>query len=557
MQTRGMRSSLFRQRLAYDTATPSAQEPTAEGRPSGRLWLLAILPYAVARALLVPAAADLTGGFTHDSAYVAIVARNLLAGRGFVNDAHWLVFLNPERLPMPYHNANPLYPLATAGVAAATGKGVAAAGLIVSALSGALLILALALVFSRFFERRWLALGLAFLVAHFPPLFADTLHMLPDTLSLALSVGCLAAVVRLDARWAGFAAGVCLGLAWLARSSAILLVPAAFLYALLAFPWRLALRQFAVMGAVSLVVISPWLWHTAAVWGSPLRSDASFYLVQDYVAAAAYNGDVHRYWHSPVAPPSLLALASEAPRAFASWVARGVPRVLVAMGAYWSAGSVLAVLLLLVPWAYLAAVRPRVLTSRVALAASAYAATATIVFAVRPFTVEPRYLALVTVFFVVGVLLGTVEAWRRRPAGAAGERWAATAVLGCAALFWLAVAPWQIVNQVRRLATPRPARIAQRALFMQARAAAGRDPVVVVLPYFYTYDTHAPSLSIPESDDGFLLDYTRRYGARHILLTDEELAYWRPRWRAVGVPPGVRSVARLPGARLFEVTSRP
>src|SRR5205823_12579922 len=45
--------------------------------------------YAAARLALLPADPEVVPGFSHDSNYVAIVADNLLAGRGYVNDALW------------------------------------------------------------------------------------------------------------------------------------------------------------------------------------------------------------------------------------------------------------------------------------------------------------------------------------------------------------------------------------------------------------------------------------------------------------------------------------
>src|SRR5207302_1604743 len=80
------------------------------------VWAIVAI-YIGVRLSLLPADASASWGFTHDSAYIGIVARNVIAGLGLVNQAHWLVFLAPDSLPMPFHNANPLYPLAVAGSA--------------------------------------------------------------------------------------------------------------------------------------------------------------------------------------------------------------------------------------------------------------------------------------------------------------------------------------------------------------------------------------------------------------------------------------------------------
>src|SRR5262249_48981202 len=95
--------------------------------PAWAAWsgaAVAIALYTVLRVLLIPPDAQFRHGLEHDGAYLAIVARNLLAGRGLVNDAHWLVFLNPPTLPMPYHNGKPLYPCLIAAMSLLTGSGV-------------------------------------------------------------------------------------------------------------------------------------------------------------------------------------------------------------------------------------------------------------------------------------------------------------------------------------------------------------------------------------------------------------------------------------------------
>src|SRR5712664_592271 len=90
----------------------------------GKIWIgviIAVSVYILLRIVTIPAHPESTNGFWHDSAYLTIIARNLLAGRGYVNDAHWLVFLNPDTLPMPYHNGNPLYPTLMAVISFASG----------------------------------------------------------------------------------------------------------------------------------------------------------------------------------------------------------------------------------------------------------------------------------------------------------------------------------------------------------------------------------------------------------------------------------------------------
>ena len=81
--------------------------------------------WAIIRIAFAFVQTDAQIAFGHDSAYLWIVARNVWLGLGFVNDAHWLVFLHPETLPVPFHNAAPLFSWLTAKVAA-TGLGLPA-----------------------------------------------------------------------------------------------------------------------------------------------------------------------------------------------------------------------------------------------------------------------------------------------------------------------------------------------------------------------------------------------------------------------------------------------
>ena len=90
------------------------------------------------------------------------------------------------------------------------------------------------------------------------------------------------------------------------------------------------------------------------------------------------------------------------------------------------------------------------------------------------------------------------------------------------------------------------------------RTYTGGAPVVVgKWPYFYSLETSASGLAIPwdhdraRSDRG-LLEYMDKYHAPFVLLTDDELKYWRPDW-STSVPGELEQVARLPNSRLFRL----
>lgn len=105
-----------------------------------RLTLIcSLLLYAVLRAWSISSYGDVTGGFSHDSAYLSIVAEQVRLGHGLVNPAHWLLVLNPPMIPMPYHNANPGYPLLMATLAGMLHLDVVRCGFLISAISNTLL----------------------------------------------------------------------------------------------------------------------------------------------------------------------------------------------------------------------------------------------------------------------------------------------------------------------------------------------------------------------------------------------------------------------------------
>ena len=72
-------------------------EPANTPRLTTWAIVACLIVYAVLRIALIPSAADVTKSFSHDSAYIAIVARNLLAGRGLVNDAAYRIAVSAER----------------------------------------------------------------------------------------------------------------------------------------------------------------------------------------------------------------------------------------------------------------------------------------------------------------------------------------------------------------------------------------------------------------------------------------------------------------------------
>jgi len=526
----------------------SAKGPLGSDRAALAALVCALL-LAGLRVSLLPLHADLSNAFSHDSAYIAIVARNLLEGKGWVDDASWLVFLHPARLPMPYRNANPLYPLLTACAARICHIPVAPAGLLVAALASGGLLLAAYYLVLYFLKRPWTALAVATAVAVFPPLWEDALRMLPDSLHLALLVAGVAFFVRAERPVCATAAGALLGAAWLTRSTAALAAPALLVYAFAMWGARKALRRLGLVAAAALVAASPWLVYSARVWGSPFGSDSSYSVFQDFYAQP-YHGSSDRFWHSPTPPPSPAELLRRQPAAVAVHILTGIPKVLRTwLRAGWEteyAPRLVFLILLLAT----AAVFRRHFRQPPLFATAIFCVTQIAVFALRADTVEPRYLAPFTTFCVLwlaGGLAELVTGYRRQFA-----RYALIPICAVCAVYIPLQDGW-LVRQFSAESAAAPWRNARRSL---SDAITHQDPVIVADPYLYSYDTGAQALSIPESGDAYLRGYMDEYHSRWIMLTDAELRFWKVQWLGQ-LPPwlGVRATAG--GGKLFERVDPP
>jgi hypothetical protein len=167
---------------------------------------------------------------------------------------------------------------------------------------------------------------------------------------------------------------------------------------------------------------------------------------------------------------------------------------------------------------------------------------------------------VLAVFFALLLTAGAVWAAAGWRAAGPGGRALRLALLGLSAVLWLGFVPYRDAVLLRRGAAVNPEQEAYLALCREVNERYGRGRPVVVgyQPYFYTLATSAPSLSIPESDDAYLLAYMRRYHARHVFLTREELAFWRPAWLGPGGPPAwLRRAGDLGPAVVFERRDEP
>jgi 4-amino-4-deoxy-L-arabinose transferase-like glycosyltransferase len=498
--------------------------------------------YVIVRVLSFPSDLEVTRAVSHDSGYIGIVARNLLAGRGFVNDAHWLMFLDPPALPMYYHNANPLYPALTAALMAVSGAGPVAAGAFLSILGSALGAVAVFFLVRHFGASERMAIVCAAVPLFLPPLFRISFSMLPDALSMGLIFCLLAVVVRARKPWHWVLAGVGFGLAWLTRSTAALVIPAVVVWLL----GRRGVRQTLIAGSLcglgALAVASPWLVRNMKVRGGPFESDSSFYLLIDYYATRG-GRSVDELYRSLQPPAPVHDDVAGILRATAEDTPVAVARVAAAAAqSDVGAAIVLMAAFLCGAWCVL---RRRWNIELVAVVV--LFATTIGVFAVRGEHLEPRYMAVC--YALLGLLLVA-------PFGTPLTR--RTAWLRLPSLLYLVAF---LLPQSVRIATEMRRPDAELLQFRAAATTLDRvipDTTAVVshLPYLFTLYTGRHAVSPPYPGKRELLRVMHRYQASHLVLPADKFAdYYRdgpgslgPELKAVARPPHYLILQRRPAA---------
>ena len=200
--------------------------------------------------------------------------------------------------------------------------------------------------------------------------------------------------------------------------------------------------------------------------------------------------------------------------------------------------------------------RRRRLLSAEGLAVALVGASYVVVLSPRWPDMEPRYVNTLSVLFAMFTVIGCVDAWELlRPLRQYGRAW--SRVAGYALRVLVVIVIIGVIRIDSRIVS-----IARgRHEFMQDYLAIARDlqarfapqnPVVVWYPYGYTFETGAPALRNPESDDAFLLEYMERYDAEFILMTDRQLDAWRPQWMSGdGLPDWLVRVPDMTTAHLY------
>ncbi len=351
--------------------------------------------------------------------------------------------------------------------------------------------------------------------------------------------------LRTEDKWSTVAAGACLGISWLARSSATLMI--------LPLAWWLFRRRRDRMRALLLlalsfiVVISPWLWHSLwRVWGSPLRSDASYYLFQDYYANASFGGDVDRYWRSLDPPPGLGEILRHDMKGFVSLYVHNVGYMAYIVMAEVSEWSKFAAALY-IAMAGLAAFQTRQLWNRAEMQAGALLLLLTVgTLNIRAHSFEVRYLGPALVLVLLWLLAPVAGLIGRRPAGATA--WSA-AILGLAFVAMAAIQDKGLFHN--RTSPSRQVRVRDEDRQLQ-REIAGEDRVLVPDPYFYTLFTGRSALSPPTSNKSRLLHFMNYYSARYLAVPSARLVYYYPLYDSF--EPELRFVRTVGSLSVFEKT---
>lgn len=505
--------------------------------------------YALARLMMIPADGAVTGGFSHDSGYISTLAEEVRDGRGYQNRAHWLVFLNPERLPMPSHNANPGYPTMIAGVSLWSGKDVVWSGLAVSALASAALgWVVFALV--RRFTGGWIvpaSSGLA--VVFFPMIWRLSFCLLPDALCLTLSIGVLVAVAHGRKSWHFAVAGLLLGLCWLVRSTGLLIWPPVVFWMFRTRGRRQWIRQTLVLAGVAVLTASPWLIHTHSVWGSPFRSDAGYYWLQDYYARA-YGGDVWKFLRSLDPPPSLGDVLAKDASGFTRHVLGGLPALVHNVMADMTQGDISEGFLLLALLVGAAGLSRKVWASPEWQAGAMIVVLGAGALLPRPQSVEARYLAVVVAILVIWAAVSTARCLARPDFGR--PKVFCMMLVLMAGIYVSLFLPRKDLAAYLVKTRRTPESVVRRAVMLQVAAgpAQGR-PVVTDQPYLYAFFTKTPALSPPAAGKQRLLAFMERYGARHLLLPESSINYFYPAGEH-GLQPEIRLQQRKDGFLLFE-----
>jgi 4-amino-4-deoxy-L-arabinose transferase-like glycosyltransferase len=247
--------------------------PAASVRPLARAGL-GLVVVAVGLWLLALGAFSLTRyrHFSADSRNYVNVARNVLAGRGLVQDTAGFGesrFPTKARLPQPFGVHAPLYPLAIAALAA-LGLTAEDAALLLPVVCAGLTLLAASLLVGRLYDARAALLCAGLLVASFPLAFLATSAWSELLATSALFASLLALLWRAEPPGPRLIllAGLLAGLAFASRYPLVVALPLGALALVGRGGWRPYLGRLALYGAGFTAVAGPIVLRNLLVIGS-------------------------------------------------------------------------------------------------------------------------------------------------------------------------------------------------------------------------------------------------------------------------------------------------
>lgn len=209
-------------------------------------------------------------GLTSDGGYYLQVARSLLKGEGFVSYSAPLFEL-PDNFPYPYCGPNgPLTFIAVAVSYLILGESWFAANFI-SIIAGSLIPFMVFYLALKLTDSLRISLLTSFFSSIHPQLFLYSFKVGSNILFTCLCITSFYFLIRGDNLFNAGLSGFFLGLAYLTKYQAVLIIPAILLYLLVNKYERKWIYSVMLFG-VSFIVISPWLIRNFLIFGDPAYS---------------------------------------------------------------------------------------------------------------------------------------------------------------------------------------------------------------------------------------------------------------------------------------------
>lgn len=206
-------------------------------------------------------------GLSSDGGYLLQLARSIFKGEGFVSYSTHLFWL-PDSLPYPYCYANgPLTSMMIAGVYLVFGQNWFTSSS-VFLIAGSLIPSVTFYLAFKLTESIKISLLTAFFSIIHAQLFLFSFKVGSVILFIFLCLSCFYFLIRGDRLVNACLAGLFLGLSYLTRYQAVLMIPVILLH-LLVNDYKRRWRYAVVLFGVSFMVIVPWLIRNYLIFGEP------------------------------------------------------------------------------------------------------------------------------------------------------------------------------------------------------------------------------------------------------------------------------------------------